>query len=142
MPKIQIKLKDRETAEKLQTSSNVKPPLEENGKSTGHDRVAESNDGSEASPENKEETDSVKDNMDEEDRGRRFSDNEEEPLVESEPGLSSIIGFDGFGSTKNKKVNGNAAFGAKKLPRTEYRQYMNREKGFNRPLSPPRKKKK
>ncbi|KAG7889375.1 hypothetical protein KL936_002949 [Ogataea polymorpha] len=142
MPKIQIKLKDRETAEKLQTGSVVKPPLEENGKSTGHDKVTELNEGSEASPENEEETDSKKDNTDKEDRGRRFSDSEEEPLVESEPGLSSIIGFDGFGSTKNKKVNGNDAFGARKLPKTEYRQYMNREKGFNRPLSPPRKKKK
>ncbi|KAG7880578.1 hypothetical protein KL937_002140 [Ogataea polymorpha] len=140
MPKIQIKLKDRETAEK--TGSVVKPPLEENGKSTGHDKVTELNEGSEASPENEEETDSRKDNTDKEDRGRRFSDSEEEPLVESEPGLSSIIGFDGFGSTKNKKVNGNDAFGARKLPKTEYRQYMNREKGFNRPLSPPRKKKK
>ncbi|KAG7694966.1 hypothetical protein KL930_001289 [Ogataea haglerorum] len=141
MPKIQIKLKDRDRAEKLQASKNVKQ-VEENGNPTNHDRVTELKDRSESSTENKVENDQLKDNLEKESRGRRLSDSQEEPLVENEPGLSSIIGFKDFGSTKNKKVNGNAAFGAKKLPRTEYRQYMNREKGFNRPLSPPRKKKK
>ncbi|KAG7810992.1 hypothetical protein KL921_002620 [Ogataea angusta] len=141
MPKIQIKLKDRTTAETLQTNKNVKQPQEDD-KSQGFDRATKSNEHSQASPVKKMEKDLIKDSLEEEARGRQLSDSEEEPLVESEPGISSMIGFNDFGSTKNKKVNGNAAFGAKKIPRTEYRQYMNREKGFNRPLSPPRKKKK
>ncbi|KAG7829603.1 hypothetical protein KL920_002462 [Ogataea angusta] len=141
MPKIQIKLKDRTTAETLQTNKNVKQPQEDD-KSQGLDRATKSNEHSRASPVKKMEKDLIKDSLEEEARGRQLSDSEEEPLVESEPGISSMIGFNDFGSTKNKKVNGNAAFGAKKIPRTEYRQYMNREKGFNRPLSPPRKKKK
>ncbi|KAG7840882.1 hypothetical protein KL942_001870 [Ogataea angusta] len=141
MPKIQIKLKDRTTAETLQTNKNVKQPQEDD-KSQGLDRATKSNEHSQASPVKKMEKDLIKDSLEEEARGRQLSDSEEEPLVESEPGISSMIGFNDFGSTKNKKVNGNAAFGAKKIPRTEYRQYMNREKGFNRPLSPPRKKKK
>ncbi|KAG7820229.1 hypothetical protein KL928_001666 [Ogataea angusta] len=141
MPKIQIKLKGRTTAETLQTNKNVKQPQEDD-KSQGFDRATKSNEHSQASPVKKMEKDLIKDSLEEETRGRQLSDSEEEPLVESEPGISSMIGFNDFGSTKNKKVNGNAAFGAKKIPRTEYRQYMNREKGFNRPLSPPRKKKK
>ncbi|KAL4927479.1 SNUT3/LISCH7 family protein [Aspergillus undulatus] len=48
------------------------------------------------------------------------------------------MGFSRFRSTKNTKVPGNNAYGVRKEKKTEYRQYMNRQGGFNRPLSPSR----
>lgn len=52
--------------------------------------------------------------------------------------MQAMMGFGGFGTTKNKKVAGNNAGGVRKEKSTEYRQYMNRPGGFNRPLSPGR----
>ncbi|KAI9934046.1 hypothetical protein ASPWEDRAFT_36032 [Aspergillus wentii DTO 134E9] len=46
------------------------------------------------------------------------------------------MGFARFRSTKNTKVPGNDIYGVRKEKKTEYRQYMNRLGGFNRPLSP------
>lgn len=47
------------------------------------------------------------------------------------------MGFVQFRSTKNTKVPGNnKLYGVRKEKKTEYRQYMNRIGGFNRPLSP------
>lgn len=51
--------------------------------------------------------------------------------------MAKIMGFTGFGSTKGKKVKGNKAGAVSKPKSGSFRQYMNREKGFNRPLSPP-----
>lgn len=48
------------------------------------------------------------------------------------------MGFTRFRSTKNTKVPGNDIYGVRKEKKTEYRQYMNRAGGFNRPLSPTR----
>ncbi|KAB8237724.1 hypothetical protein ETB97_000235 [Aspergillus alliaceus] len=48
------------------------------------------------------------------------------------------MGFSRFRSTKNTKVPGNDIYGVRKEKKTEYRQYMNRQGGFNRPLSPSR----
>lgn len=48
------------------------------------------------------------------------------------------MGFTRFKSTKNTKVPGNNIYGVRKEKKTEYRQYMNRIGGFNRPLSPTR----
>ncbi|KAI9036691.1 SNUT3/LISCH7 family protein [Aspergillus affinis] len=48
------------------------------------------------------------------------------------------MGFSKFRSTKNTKVPGNNVYGVRKEKKTEYRQYMNRIGGFNRPLSPSR----
>lgn len=55
---------------------------------------------------------------------------------DTEAQMAAMMGFSGFSTTKGKKVCGNAdkvvvATPAKKL---EYRQYMNRPGGFNRPL--------
>lgn len=51
--------------------------------------------------------------------------------------MKRILGFSGFRSTKNTKVPGNERnYGVRKEKTTQYRQYMNRTKGFNRPLSP------
>ncbi len=69
-------------------------------------------------------------------------DEEEEEEVEVEDGgmgdMAAMMGFGGFGTTKGKKVLGNNAGATRKESKTEYRQYMNRVGGFNRPLSPGR----
>lgn len=52
--------------------------------------------------------------------------------------MQAMMGFGGFGTTKGQKVAGNNAGGVYKAKKTEYRQYMNRIGGFNRPLSPGR----
>lgn len=53
--------------------------------------------------------------------------------------LEEILGFTSFSSSKNTKVSSNfksAAKGAKhKIIKRQYRQYMNRPGGFNRPLA-------
>ena len=61
--------------------------------------------------------------------------------VDSDPEvqmMKEMMGFVTFKSTKNKKVPGNNVYGVRKEKKTEYRQYMNRVGGFNRPLSPSR----
>ncbi len=51
--------------------------------------------------------------------------------------MARVMGFAGFRSTKNTKVPGNDKnYGVRKEKKAEYRQYMNRQGGFNRPLSP------
>ena len=60
---------------------------------------------------------------------------------DSDPEIAEMrkaMGFTGFKSTKNTKVKGNDVSGVRKEKKTEYRQYMNRVGGFNRPLSPSR----
>ncbi|KAH6850787.1 hypothetical protein B0I37DRAFT_414167 [Chaetomium sp. MPI-CAGE-AT-0009] len=67
-------------------------------------------------------------------------DEEEDVVVEDDglDGMAAMMGFGGFGTTKNKKVLGNNMGTIRKEKKTEYRQYMNRQGGFNRPLSPSR----
>jgi U4/U6.U5 tri-snRNP-associated protein 3 len=56
---------------------------------------------------------------------------------DEEQAMQRLIGFSKFRSTKNTKVPGNDKnYGIRKEKKTEYRQYMNRVGGFNRPLSP------
>ena len=50
--------------------------------------------------------------------------------------MHKYMGFSRFRSTKNTKVPGNDIYGVRKEKKTQYRQYMNRTGGFNRPLSP------
>ncbi|KAL8685091.1 MAG: hypothetical protein Q9218_007981, partial [Villophora microphyllina] len=50
--------------------------------------------------------------------------------------MRRMMGFANFKSTKNTKVPGNNVYAVRKEKKTEYRQYMNRVGGFNRPLSP------
>ncbi|KAF2826170.1 hypothetical protein CC86DRAFT_370253 [Ophiobolus disseminans] len=53
--------------------------------------------------------------------------------------MKKIMGFGGFKTTKNTKVPGNDRnYGVRKDKQMEARQYMNRQGGFNRPLSPGR----
>lgn len=87
---------------------------------------------------------------DRERRGRRDDDNEgAEPMDQDEEDIdveddgmdddmAAMMGFGGFGTTKGKKVVGNNVGAVRKEKKTEYRQYMNRVGGFNRPLSPGR----
>ncbi|KAI4127764.1 MAG: hypothetical protein LQ347_004466 [Umbilicaria vellea] len=66
---------------------------------------------------------------------------EAEEVEEEDPELAMIrkmMGFAGFKSTKNTKVPGNDVYAVRKEKKAEYRQYMNRVGGFNRPLSPSR----
>ena len=67
-------------------------------------------------------------------------DVEEDVMVEDDglDDMAAMMGFGGFGTTKNKKVIGNNMGTVRKEKKTEYRQYMNRQGGFNRPLSPSR----
>jgi U4/U6.U5 tri-snRNP-associated protein 3 len=67
-------------------------------------------------------------------------DEDEDLVVEDDEmsAMQSVMGFGGFGSTKGQKVAGNNAGAIYKAKKTEYRQYMNRVGGFNRPLSPGR----
>ncbi|KAJ2905833.1 hypothetical protein MKZ38_004081 [Zalerion maritima] len=68
-------------------------------------------------------------------------DDYDDPVVEEDgdmAAMQAMLGFGGFETTKNKKVIGNNAGGVRKEKKTEYRQYMNRIGGFNRPLSPTR----
>ena len=53
--------------------------------------------------------------------------------------MQAMMGFGDFGTTKNKKIVGNDYGAVRKEKKSEYRQYMNRQGGFNRPLSPSRK---
>lgn len=56
---------------------------------------------------------------------------------ELEAHMMKVMGFGKFKSTKNTKVPGNdKLYAVRKEKKTEYRQYMNRVGGFNRPLSP------
>ena len=57
---------------------------------------------------------------------------------EMEDMMRRSMGFTRFRTTKNTKVPGNNIYGVRKEKKTEYRQYMNRMGGFNRPLSPSR----
>lgn len=48
--------------------------------------------------------------------------------------MMRTMGFCGFDTTKNKKVEGNNAGEVHVILKRKYRQYMNRKGGFNRPL--------
>ncbi|RYP62061.1 hypothetical protein DL771_009886 [Monosporascus sp. 5C6A] len=50
--------------------------------------------------------------------------------------MQAMMGFGGFGTTKGTHIPGNNVGAVRKEKKTEYRQYMNRVGGFNRPLSP------
>jgi U4/U6.U5 tri-snRNP-associated protein 3 len=68
-------------------------------------------------------------------------EDDEDIVVEADDSVAAMqamLGFGGFGTTKQKKVVGNDVYAVRKEKKTEYRQYMNRVGGFNRPLSPSR----
>ena len=58
---------------------------------------------------------------------------------DEEAAMQRIMGFKDFRTTKDTKVPGNDKnYAVHKAKKSEYRQYMNRTGGFNRPLSPTR----
>ncbi|KAH9883116.1 hypothetical protein J1614_000486 [Plenodomus biglobosus] len=60
-----------------------------------------------------------------------------EGMDDDEWEMLCTMGFGGFKSTKNTKVPGNDKnFGVRRDKQVVARQYMNRQGGFNRPLSP------
>jgi U4/U6.U5 tri-snRNP-associated protein 3 len=66
---------------------------------------------------------------------------EDDEIIVEEDGFADMqatMGFGGFGTTHQQKVAGNDIYAVRKEKKTEYRQYMNRVGGFNRPLSPTR----
>ncbi|KAI1765930.1 hypothetical protein GGR53DRAFT_464873 [Hypoxylon sp. FL1150] len=68
-------------------------------------------------------------------------DADDDEVVVEDDGLSAMqamMGFGGFGTTKGTHILGNNAGAVRKEKKAEYRQYMNRVGGFNRPLSPTR----
>ena len=74
------------------------------------------------------------------DSGGDAMDEDDDVAVEDDAisAMQAMMGFGGFGTTKNQKVAGNNTGAVYKAKKTEYRQYMNRVGGFNRPLSPGR----
>lgn len=62
-----------------------------------------------------------------------------QPQPDNDEDIISLMGFTGFGSTKGKHVTGTKGGKTTSMKKSEYRQYINRPKGFNRPLSPSRK---
>jgi U4/U6.U5 tri-snRNP-associated protein 3 len=69
-----------------------------------------------------------------------IDDDDDDVVVEDDgiAAMQAMMGFGGFGTTHQKKVPGNDISAVRKEKKTEYRQYMNRVGGFNRPLSPTR----
>ncbi|KAF4628987.1 hypothetical protein G7Y89_g9163 [Cudoniella acicularis] len=68
-------------------------------------------------------------------------DDDDDELVVEDDGMAAMqamMGFGSFNTTHQKKVLGNDISAVRKEKKTEYRQYMNRVGGFNRPLSPTR----
>uniref|UniRef100_A0A8C5M235 U4/U6.U5 small nuclear ribonucleoprotein 27 kDa protein n=1 Tax=Leptobrachium leishanense TaxID=445787 RepID=A0A8C5M235_9ANUR len=58
-----------------------------------------------------------------------------EGKTEEEIEMMKLMGFDGFDTTKGKKVDGSVnAYAINVSQKRKYRQYMNRKGGFNRPL--------
>ncbi|KAJ5375557.1 hypothetical protein N7517_007563 [Penicillium concentricum] len=65
-----------------------------------------------------------------------FNEDADEDEIEAQ--MRKAMGFSRFRTTKNTKIPGNNIYGVRKEKKIEYRQYMNRQGGFNRPLSPSR----
>jgi U4/U6.U5 tri-snRNP-associated protein 3 len=68
-------------------------------------------------------------------------DDEDDEIVVVDDGMAemqAMMGFGGFSTTQNRQILGNNISAVRKEKKTEYRQYMNRVGGFNRPLSPTR----
>jgi U4/U6.U5 tri-snRNP-associated protein 3 len=86
----------------------------------------------------KESKSQARSKMDIDENGEEDDDIVVEDGGEDTAAMQAMLGVSGFGTTKQKKVQGNDVYAVRKEKKTEYRQYMNRVGGFNRPLSPSR----
>ncbi|XP_048258542.1 U4/U6.U5 small nuclear ribonucleoprotein 27 kDa protein-like [Haliotis rufescens] len=59
---------------------------------------------------------------------------DKQTMSKEESDMMKVMGFSGFETTKNKKVEGNDIYVTNLQRKRRYRQYMNRRGGFNRPL--------
>lgn len=74
-----------------------------------------------------------------ESRGRSKEREDGDEVSEKEEAMIALMGFSGFGTTKGKHVAASKGGQAKLEKNQVARQYLNRTKGFNRPLSPGKK---
>ncbi|KAG4305513.1 hypothetical protein PORY_001069 [Pneumocystis oryctolagi] len=63
-----------------------------------------------------------------------FKDSWEDDIDRQTSQMAAMLGFSGFKTTHQQKVEGNDVGAVYKVKPTKYRQYMNRRGGFNRPL--------
>ena len=56
--------------------------------------------------------------------------------VDEEMDVAAVMGFEEFDTTKNKDHSASDLSGVNRKSKRKYRQFMNRQGGFNRPLSP------
>jgi U4/U6.U5 tri-snRNP-associated protein 3 len=115
-------------------SRTATPPVSFKVGPAGQDHERMDVDG-EASHQNKKGSIKVK-----KDKVEEPIEDDDEIVVEDDglAAMQAMMGFGGFGTTHQKKVEGNNVGAVRKEKKTEYRQYMNRVGGFNRPLSPTR----
>jgi len=59
---------------------------------------------------------------------------EGEDVEDADAAMMASMGFAGFGTTKQKLVDGNQEGAVDIKQQRTWRQYMNRKGGFNRPL--------
>lgn len=57
-----------------------------------------------------------------------------EEEMDDDAAMMAMMGLSGFGTTKNKRVEGNQEGAVQIKKQRTWRQYMNRRGGFNRPL--------
>ncbi|ODV96723.1 hypothetical protein PACTADRAFT_1308 [Pachysolen tannophilus NRRL Y-2460] len=154
--KIQINLKDRKRersvdgeGDKGRSSFRERSPALADRKKEADEEENDDDDG--VDDKHEQEIIEGKQEVEEESRGRtskrqEYNDSDGDDIsIQEDPSIhdmASLMGFNGFGTTKNKKVEGTNVYGSVKNKKAEYRQYMNRKNGFNRPLSPPSKRKK
>lgn len=121
----------------MSEESNRRPASDSNNSDIRHERSPVRN-GLKA-PDYRERSHSKEKikNEEEEKRGREINRKEDK---ENESEMMGLMGFGSFGTTKNKHVEGVGNGAVKKNKKAKFRQYMNREKGFNRELSPERRK--
>jgi U4/U6.U5 tri-snRNP-associated protein 3 len=136
-------LPTRLKAEEKPSSASPAPMSFRVGSGGGHDRDGDGNPDSRARGRGRERSfeDGERAQGDGDELMDDGEDGEEDDVVVADDGMdamAAMMGFSGFDSTKGKKIAGNNVGAVRKEKKTEYRQYMNRTGGFNRPLSPSR----
>jgi len=119
------------TKTSTRTRSPPRGPRNERDRPPQRDRDKDTGKSEATSKPSKEEPEDMQVDAKVPTNGTTVSDEDDEDSL-----LRKMMGFSTFKSTQNTKVPGNNVYGVRKEKKTEYRQYMNRVGGFNRPLSP------